>query len=708
MKRITAILLAAMLLCLAACGSAAENNAGIKTAGTDAQPMAKSGTGANVAEESGLVEVNYRAAEITLPEELNRVEEIAMGGNKLYAAGMDTEPQLFAMNMETEDWEQMGAASEEADAESPEIAAFQQIMGLAATEERAFLLTSRYEESGASLTLAAYDGETRELLGKYPIEGMENEYFKSFFAVGDKLLAHTAAGTLYIFSQEGQTLSKFGDEYDAVAVVNGRVIAGKAEEQSEAVTLYELNTETAESTALCQSEGSFDASYVSESDAILPVGRSVYKVNLESGEREHLFDWGDTGAGILLTPDAFLLDADGNYFIADSFANALYRIHYFEGEPRRELIIGCGEGVTGTYLTKAIAKFNASNTEYLAREKVYKQEEADKILTELIAGKGPDVLFLGSSLDRESAFTRVKVDKGLCVDLMPYLENDPDVSPEDFVPGVLESMTEDGQLYKLAPSFTINTVAAPKALAEEIDEWIPEALRELTENLPEGTTLFNTWERRFFMEDICKLASVRFVDRADGSCSFDSGEFALWLELCRDMEYMGSGTVESAAMLEGVTMPGMASYFRRSFGDDYEFIGYPSAEGGVSFFSGNVGGFSILRSSTKQDGAWEFIKTLLTPEVQEVLTAFENPAIESSFDKMLEKQMKNENSDFTEEDMQKYRDAVAKSRGRAEGDAVTDIIKEEAEKYFSGQKTLEDTVAMIQSKAGIYLAEQKG
>lgn len=704
-KKLTAALLAlVMMLGLAACGGG-KTETGV-AARTEAQSAAK-GT-QETALEPGMVQVNYRASEITLPEGLARVEKIAVSGGKLYAAGLDNmTPGLFAMNLESGDWTRLTAEAEEPQAEGAPVAEFGQVSGLAASGERVFLLMTKYGETGMVCTVMVYDSATGEELGEAALEGVENDYLLNIFALGDKLAVYNG-GTIMIYSQEGAKLCESKESYDVVMTADGKLLAGKNDEESGAATVFEVNSETGEGTELCRAEGAFRTPCVSENGAVLAEGNSVYALDPASGKTEHLFDWGDTGAGIMLSPEFFFASAAGDYFIADSLANSISRIRFFENAaPRRELIIGVGRGVAGTYLSKAVSKFNAENTEYLAREVYYTQEEADKILTELIAGKGPDVLFLGSSTDRESAFTRVKVDKGLCVDLMPYLENDPDVSPEDFVPGVLESMTEDGQLYKLFPSFRISSVVAPKEVADGLGEWTPEVMMELANNLPEEYTLFNTFQREFFLEDLCALASVRWVNRVNGTCSLDTGEFATWLELCKNMEYIGGNNVEYGLMNEGTMVPSMASYFKQTMGD-YAIIGYPSAEGvGSGYFGSGVGGFSILQSSKNPDGAWAFLKTLLTPEVQSVLTGFECPAIKSSFDKYLEKSVKNENTDVTEEDAQKFMDAIANCHGRSEGDAVTDIITEEAQKYFGDQRSLEDTVAIIQSRAGIYLAEQK-
>ena len=40
-------------------------------------------------------------------------------------------------------------------------------------------------------------------------------------------------------------------------------------------------------------------------------------------------------------------------------------------------------------------------------------------------------------------------------------------------------------------------------------------------------------------------------------------------------------------------------------------------------------------------------------------------------------------------------------------DSIFDIVKEQSQAYFSGQKTAEDVAKLVQSKANIYVNEQR-
>lgn len=705
MKKILALLLAlAMLLALTACSS---GTGGAADTAESAEPVSESPaeTGAG-AETDGLIEVNYRADSLALPEGLASASLIALrpNGDTLYAAGTDDDGtvRLFATGLGSDNWEELPIGEVTGD--------YVYATGLAATDNRVFLIISSYSEAGEETTLKIFDCAAKTELEGAALELPEDMWFNGYFGAGDKLIAYSSAG-ICAFSEDGSLYKRIDGDFTFTARVGELIIAGGPEDESGSAPLYEIDLDAGTAKELFKTEGSYTLSYTSTGMALLANDASVYSLDLESGSAEYLFNWYDTGADVMSLPGQFCCDGYGYIYLLDSyFASALSRISRYEGAPRTEITVGYVEGTSGTYLTKALSKFNATNTEYVARVERYKQDETDKLLVELSAGKGPDALYLdiysGESID---PLASLDVDEGLCVDLMPYLESDAELAA-GFIQPVLESMTDDGHLYKLIPCFNVNTVVAPEALAAELTDWTPEEMTELAQNLPEGYTLFDSYSQEDFLNTICMLSSIRFMDKESGTCSFDTGEFAAWLELAKNMKYLEDESVEGSALREGVFTTSTAGYFRRSYGADYEIIGYPGADGSYSFFSPCVKGFAIMQSSEHKDGAWEFIKTLLTAEVQEVICSFGFPVMESSFDELidscLEFAAKSDSYDFTEEDAQALKALVLSAQGMAEGSAATDIITEEAQKYFAGQKTLEDAVAMIQSRAGIYLAEQ--
>jgi hypothetical protein len=64
---------------------------------------------------------------------------------------------------------------------------------------------------------------------------------------------------------------------------------------------------------------------------------------------------------------------------------------------------------------------------------------------------------------------------------------------------------------------------------------------------------------------------------------------------------------------------------------------------------------------------------------------------------------------FTEGDAERLRELVYGTKKLAHDDApLLEILNTEAQLYFEGAKTLDEAAASIQSRAGLYVAEQYG
>ena len=133
-----------------------------------------------------------------------------------------------------------------------------------------------------------------------------------------------------------------------------------------------------------------------------------------------------------------------------------------------------------------------------------------------------------------------------------------------------------------------------------------------------------------------------------------------------------------------------------------------------------------------KEGAWEFIRFFLEEEYQTKYTVF-LPVLRSAFDAQAKKEMtaqyetneageKTEVStfvvgtmDFTvelyaakEEEVAAIKELIEKvERMERIDEQVLSIVLEESGAYFDGQKTVDDVVQVIQSRAAIYMNENK-
>lgn len=222
-----------------------------------------------------------------------------------------------------------------------------------------------------------------------------------------------------------------------------------------------------------------------------------------------------------------------------------------------------------------------------------------------------------------------------------------------------------------------------------------------------------------------------YIDWANGTCSFDGQEFIDVLNFIGtfpsddEMEYEGVySQIQGGKVLVSEMSVDSVGWFQAILAmfdnDDVTCIGYPTADGSNgSLLIANTP-LAISASSKNQEGAWEFIRMLLSEEYQDTLS-WNFPIRQSSLDKMLAATMTEEYAgngfawnDFeyetvpaTQEQIDMLRELfdIANGTSMSTDTAITDIISEEAAAFFSGQKTAEAVAEIIQSRVSIYVSE---
>ena len=142
--------------------------------------------------------------------------------------------------------------------------------------------------------------------------------------------------------------------------------------------------------------------------------------------------------------------------------------------------------------------------------------------------------------------------------------------------------------------------------------------------------------------------------------------------------------------------------------------------------------FMISAKSGQQDGAWQFVRQFLTPEYQNGTEIYDMPVLKSAF--LAKAQEATERPYWTDENgnkeyyddtwyangeeiilepfTQEEVDAMCEfiytvNRTAYDNEFVRNIIAEEAEAYFAGQKTVQDVVDIIQSRVQVYVNENQ-
>jgi ABC-type glycerol-3-phosphate transport system substrate-binding protein len=322
--------------------------------------------------------------------------------------------------------------------------------------------------------------------------------------------------------------------------------------------------------------------------------------------------------------------------------------------------------------------------------------------------------------------------KGLMTDLYTLIENDSELSTDDFLPNVLTACEFDGKLLALPTSFSLYTVVGKTEDVGTESGWTIDDAKALLASKPEGTELFDyTMTRDTMLSNLISLNYRDFIDPVNATCTFDTQEFVDVLEFANMFpeDYEWDEDVDSADQLHSGQVLLDTYYlnefeeiqlYETVFGGPLTFIGYPTSEGNGALLSLNSI-YGITTNCDVPDVAWDFLRQLYQPDDDDSYYGFS--IRKDSFEQYCADAMKEEAGGggygwgnyeveiqpATQEQVDTVKDLVYNTTavsGAVSSD-ILNLINEEAAYYFSGEQSAEDVAAKIQSRMEIYLSETK-
>lgn len=366
-----------------------------------------------------------------------------------------------------------------------------------------------------------------------------------------------------------------------------------------------------------------------------------------------------------------------------------------------------------------------------------------KLNNDIISGQVPDILVLSSEMPVNSYIA-----KGLFADIGKMIEADEELNLENYMTNVFEAYSVNGKLYSIIPSFYIATVMGKTADVGETPGWTMADLQALMEARPESGAFGMSTTRSEVLYQIMRYSGSRFVDSESGKCHFDTQEFIDMLEFVAqfpeefdwesegedfwkdyDTQYRSGKT-----LLMPVSISDFSSYLywaHGQFGEPVTLIGFP-AEEGIGAVVNAEDQYVISAKSANKEGAWEFLRYYLTEEYQKSDEMYGLPVLREAVLSRLERAKERpywENEDGTKEyydmtywigderiiidplsdeeadNLLSYIESVTMSNYYDE--SLSNIISEEADAFFKGDKTAEEVAKIIQSRAQVYINESR-
>lgn len=358
---------------------------------------------------------------------------------------------------------------------------------------------------------------------------------------------------------------------------------------------------------------------------------------------------------------------------------------------------------------------------------------------DIISGNCPDIINI-TNLEFERY-----AGKGVFEDLYPYMEKD-GIQQSEYLENVLGAYEIKDSLYAIIPQFYVSSAAIKSSRVGDATGWTLDEMLNLAENSDVGKVFcYGTRSSVFYY---CVYNNIdEFINWETGECFFDSEEFIRVLEFAaqfpeeadykEEMEGISEQIRNDNLLVLETQVSSVQEYQMMTglFGEKITFIGYPNSERKGNLIQPANDSIAISAQSNRKDAAWEFVKIFLSEEYQNNLVKKHNtwgfPIKKSALDKQFEndmtpdyydingKQIENPKTTWGYDDFQMdiYAatstevDAVRNILTSAEkiagrvNEELIHIITEETQAFFQGQKSVGDTVRVIQNRIQIYVNE---
>lgn len=390
------------------------------------------------------------------------------------------------------------------------------------------------------------------------------------------------------------------------------------------------------------------------------------------------------------------------------------------------------------WLSAQVALFNRTNSDYhVILEDCGGGNDLDDFarLTsiQIAAGKGPDILYGTLMQD----YIAGMMEKNALENLRPYMEKS-GIREEDYFPFAFSTWKMDDRIYGINARVTgmfgyrMDVAILDGYTASDINA-LTNALLSYREKAIFRSGYSSQKILDFFLEGTDTLWGM--VDWEEGTCDFSGELFAKILEIAARYGDTGRNS-EFPCMMEARSFRNLFEFDSES---DQEKTGKITC--GILFDDGchigisSYSAMAINANSANKEGAWQFISFLLGEEVQASDT-FYVPVNRKVFDAWLNAQLEEVSDgkekvtgciiyeivggevqitstetvytaeDITEEKAAEYTRALEEARPYPiRTIPILNIIREEAEDYFNGSKTVEEVTALIANRVQLYLDE---
>lgn len=490
------------------------------------------------------------------------------------------------------------------------------------------------------------------------------------------------------------------------------------------------------------------------SDLIFTMGDGIYTFNQGDAEPTKKMDF--VNSDVNISNFYGLVELDENRFVGifdenygQEVKGAVFTYRNPADIPDKAVIVLAGNYV-GSDMRQRVVEFNRSNDNYRVVLKEYDNYNnfddytagVTKLNNDIVTGGMPDIL-ITDGLPIENYIA-----KGLLADIGKLIEQDPELSQVEFMQNVFDAYSVDGTLYYVVPNFSVATMIAKTSLVGDRTGWTLEEMQQIVAGMGEEAQAIGEVTRDGFMSMAMQYCGNDFIDVKTGKCSFNSENFINMMEYAKTLpeeinwdnlysndnywttqetQYRDNRTLLMQQWIGNIR--NMNYQLNGNFGEPVTFIGFPTESGKGSYVSANQS-YVLSSKSANMDGAWEFIRYYLTEEYQKEMgwglsvnkqifmeqaqeatkkpTYTDENGVEQEYDETYWINDEEIPLPLSQEQVDQIVNFILTvDRAYYYNDSVLNIINEEMGAFYSGQKSAQDVANVIQSRAQIYVDENR-
>ncbi len=422
-----------------------------------------------------------------------------------------------------------------------------------------------------------------------------------------------------------------------------------------------------------------------------------------------------------------------------------------EGNGPKELVIAVAMSPDSDLVNVATA-FNRSQSDWIVKIKNYgkdvwvstqAQEPINRMMIDVLGEEPPDLidvsLCFGTNL---SPKPKDLMEQGYVEDLYPYLEKGNALSVDDLEEKVLEYFEVNGKLVTIPRKYSLRLLLVDGAVFGDGDRWSVEEMMEY-DRLHPDKTLFTDCTAESVLPVVLLDQLESFVSIEQKSVNLDHALFRESLKYAasypdtkkeiyfsRDDQLVKFCTIEKWIDIQCLQ--------KEWYEGRGKLVGYPTVDGSFRTKIMPTGqALAICSKSKNKEGAWRFLEFFLEDDqgcfgMDGVMKA--GFPVNKKILRRMEEEQSAENGPLrTDRDLSGIQMRTWNPEGNGEyyslhpitaeerqmvkkileGADVREMqyfdlkqmVREECEPYFAGQKSLEETIRVIQNRVNLYLQE---